>query len=61
MKKTIRIACGIAAVASFILIFAECDTLTGTLVTKAVAIALLAASTKGYEKTMTTEEWEEKA
>lgn len=61
MKKAIRIACGIAAVIAFIFLFAECDTLNGTIATKAVALALLTVSTKGYEKTMTAEEWEEKA
>lgn len=61
MKKAIRIACGIAAVIAFIFLFAECDTLNGTIATKAVALALLTVSAKGYEKTMTAEEWEEKA
>jgi hypothetical protein len=61
MKKVIRFVCGAAAMIGLIMAFGECETMGGTIIVKAVALALLVAGTKGYDKTMTPEEKEEKA
>lgn len=62
MRMTIiRIACAMAALIAMIFLFGESDSLIVTVITKVVGLALMLVGVKGYERTMTEEEWGEKA
>jgi uncharacterized membrane protein YesL len=61
MKTIIRAICVVATLVGLVLMFSECDQLGVFFAVKAAAFALMVAGYKGFERTLSAEEWREKA